>query len=127
MTSLWRKLARAFRLRCPRCGSDGIRASWFKLGERCPRCDLALDRGEADHWLGAFTINWVVGEGLAAVIAIVVLVAFWPRATPGLITGIVLALAMPVVFYPFSQTIWLAFDLHIRPLEPGDTALPRQS
>ena len=86
-----------------------------------------FDRGEADHWLGAFTINWVVGEGIAALVAVVVLVAYWPRTTPGLITGVVLALAMPIVFYPFSQTIWLAFDLHIRPSEPGDTARPRDS
>lgn len=126
MTSLWLKLTRAARLRCPRCGASGIRASWFKLCERCPHCDLALDRGEADHWLGAFTINWVVGEGLAAVIAIVVLAAFWPNTKPGLITGFALALAMPLVFYPFSQALWLAFDLHIRPSEPGDTAVPRR-
>jgi uncharacterized protein (DUF983 family) len=99
-------------------------ASWFKMEPNCKSCGLVFDRGEPDHWLGAFTINWVAGEGIAAVIAIVILVILWPNAVPGMIVGIVLAVLMPILFFPYSRTIWLAFDLHFRPVEPGDD-MPR--
>lgn len=122
MPSLGLKLARAFRLRCPRCGSGGILASRFALKKKCATCGLVLDRGEEDHWLGAFTINFVVGEGFAAVVAIVVVVMLWPRAVPGVIVGIGLAILTPVVFYPYSKTLWLALDLQFRPSEPGDVS-----
>jgi uncharacterized protein (DUF983 family) len=94
--------------------------SWLKMAPRCASCGLAFDRGEPDHWLGAFAINWVAGEGIAAVVAIVVLAVWWPNVVPGMLVGIALALLMPLLFFPFSRTIWLAFDLHFRPVEPGD-------
>lgn len=31
-----------------------------------------------------------------------------------------LAVLMPIVFYPFSRELWLAFDLYFRPNESGD-------
>lgn len=34
--------------------------------------------------------------------------------------AIALAVFMPVAFYPFSRTLWLAWDLSFRPIEPGD-------
>ena len=112
---------RALRLRCPRCGARGIFASWFKLKQRCPTCDLALDRGETeDYWLGAFAINWVVGEGIALVLALLVLLVTWPDSTAALWTGIALAVLVPVALFPFSRTVWLAVDLAARPVEPGD-------
>ena len=88
---------------------------------RCPRCDLALERGEAhDFWLGAYAINLVVAEGIAAIIAFIILWKTWPAAGPSQWVAIALAVAMPVLFYPFSRTLWLAFDLHFRPSESGD-------
>jgi uncharacterized protein (DUF983 family) len=114
-------VGRALRLRCPRCGAGGILATWLKLKPRCPSCDLALDRGESeDYWLGAFAINWVVGEGIALVVALLVLLATWPRSTLALWTGIALAVIVPVALFPFSRTVWLAVDLAARPTEPGD-------
>jgi hypothetical protein len=94
--------------------------SWFRMARHCSTCGLVFDRGEPDHWLGAFAINWVAGEGIAAVVAITILVAKWPNALPGMIVGIVLAILMPLVFFPYSRAIWLALDLQFRPSEPGD-------
>lgn len=118
---------RALRLRCPRCGSRGILASWFRLKLRCPTCDLAFDRGESeDYWLGAFAINWVVGEGIALALALLVLLVTWPNSTPALWTGIALAVLVPVALFPFSRTVWLAIDLAARPVEPGDDREKRE-
>jgi hypothetical protein len=33
------------------------------------------------------------------------------------ITGVVLAIGMPILFFPFSRTLWIAFDLAVHP--PG--------
>ncbi len=91
------------------------------MNGRCPRCDLALDRGEDhDYWLGAYAINLVIAEGIAAVAGLILLWRLWPNIVPGMVVGGVLAITMPVLFYPFSRTLWLAWDLSFRPSEAGD-------
>ena len=120
-TSFAVKVGRALRLRCPRCGARGIVKGWVSLHTRCPSCTLALGRGEdADYWLGAYAINLVVAEGMAALIAIVVLWATWPGYMPAQLTGMGLAVALPILFVPFSRALWLAWDLSFRPREEGD-------
>ena len=115
------KVGRALLLRCPRCGSGGILASWFSLRETCPTCGLVFDRGEGnDHWLGAYAINLVLAEGLAAVIALAVLWATWPKYMAAQVTGMILAVAFPILLFPYSRTLWLAWDLAFRPREEGD-------
>ena len=117
----WTKVGRALRLKCPRCGSGGILKSWFSLHDRCPTCDLAFARGEAsDYWLGAYAINLVLAESLAAVIALTVLRITWPGYLGAQITGMMLAVALPILLFPFSRTLWLAWDLSFRPREAGD-------
>ena len=36
------------------------------------------------------------------------------------ILAIVLCVTLPFAFFPFSRTLWLAWDLSFRPSEPGD-------
>ena len=88
---------------------------------RCPRCGLALERGEDhDYWLGAYAINLVVAEGFSVATALVVLWAMWPRTAIAIAVGATLAVVTPLLFYPFSRTLWLAWDLSFRPAEEGD-------
>jgi len=87
------------------------------MGETCPRCHLKLDRGEADHFIGAFTVNFVVAELLICAGALAGILLTWPDVPWealkwGLMAGIIPA---PVFFYPFARTIWLAIDLTFRP------------
>ena len=114
------KFLRAAALKCPRCGSGGLLRSWMKMRDQCPSCGLTLERGETDFWLGAYVMNMVFAEGFAVVVALVVLWATWPATVPAMAVGIALAIAAPFAFYPFSRTIWLAWDLSFRPTEPGD-------
>ena len=122
-SSVAKKFLRALALRCPRCGSGGILRSWFKMRDRCPGCGLALERGESsDFWIGAYVFNLAGGELLAIGIPIVWVIRTSPNPPWGRIQvlAIVLAVAMPLFLFPFSRTLWLAWDLSFRPFEPGD-------
>jgi uncharacterized protein (DUF983 family) len=121
--SFLRVTARAFALRCPRCGGRRIFRSWFRLGRECPTCGLALERGESeDHWFGAVAVNLVAAELLGIGIIIVWIVATWPDVpwTAVQYAGPLIMIVLPVLFYPFSRALWLAWDVYFRPGAPGD-------
>jgi uncharacterized protein (DUF983 family) len=116
-------VTRALRLRCPRCGARGIWQSWFRMKHACPTCGQVFERGEShDFFIGAYLINLVVAESSAVVVAAAMWIALGSRVSFNVLWGasMVLAVIMPVIFYPFSRELWLAFDLHFRPIEAGD-------
>jgi uncharacterized protein (DUF983 family) len=118
-----RVTARALTLRCPRCGGRGIFSTWFRLKSECPTCGLALERGEReDHWFGAVAVNLVAAEALGIGAVVVWIVATWPdvRWTALQYGGPLIMIALPVLFYPFSRALWLAWDLYFRPAASGD-------
>lgn len=94
------------------------------MAERCPRCRFRFARrAEEGSFLGAYALNLAVTEGaLAAVLFGFIIVransdsggALWPVF---LIGGLV-AVVLPLAFYPLSRTLWVAIDLAARP--PGD-------
>jgi uncharacterized protein (DUF983 family) len=115
--------ARALTLRCPRCGTRGIFRSWFRLKPECPTCGLVLERGESeDHWFGAVAVNLVAAELLGIGGIVVWIMAKWPNVpwTAIQYAGPLIMIALPVLFYPFSRALWLAWDLYLRPAAPGD-------
>ena len=116
---------RALRLRCPRCGSAGVLRSWFRLREQCATCGMSLERGESsDFWLGAYVFNLVAAEVLSITAVVIYMIIVWPnvRWTLVQVVAVILAVVTPIVFLPFSRTLWLAWDLSFRPSEPGDHA-----
>lgn len=52
---------------------------------------------------------------------VTVLIATWPEPPWDTLqySAPIEALLMPVLFYPFSKTLFLAFDLWMRPVEEG--------
>ena len=90
----------------------------------CPRCGVRVDRGEKDHWLGAYAVNLVASELIWAVSMVAVLVIMWPRVPWTFLEygGAALMIAAPFIFYPFSRTIWLALDLAFRGDRDADTS-----
>lgn len=119
MLMSWPKtLASGIAGRCPNCGSRGIFRQWLQMREHCPRCGIQFERDEG-YWTGAMGINIIV-TSLVFVFAMVV--SFWltwpdvPVARV-LIGMIILNTAFPILFYPYSKTIWTALDLIFHPLE----------
>ena len=91
------------------------------MDERCARCQLRFERVEG-HWFGPLALNTVVSFGALLVIVMGSFLASWPDAPPAWVValGIAAAVVVPLAFFPWSRTIWLALDLRVRPLEPGE-------
>ena len=122
--SVMRMIGRALLLRCPRCSSSGMFEHWLKARKQCPRCEVRLDRGEKDHWLGAYAVNLVASELIWALSMVAVLIATWPDVPWTFLEygGALLMVAAPFFFYPFSRMIWLAADLAFRGERDADTS-----
>ncbi len=114
--------ARALRLRCPACAGGPLFASWFRIRDTCPGCGLALARHEEGYYLGAMALNLFVSEALFALLLVGVAVWTWPDVPWDtiLFVSVVLMILAPVAFFPFSRTLWLAFDLLVRPVTRGE-------
>lgn len=109
---------RALRRRCPLCGGQDLFNSWFKIKLRCPQCGLASDR-VAGHWIGAVGINTVVTFALMFAVLLGTLFGTYPDLTlvPLLPVTVGIAVLVPLLFWPCSQTLWTAIDLMLRPAE----------
>lgn len=121
-------IVRAMRLRCPLCGGGPIFVTWSRLVPNCPVCGLGLERGERGYWLGAYFFNLMAVETVFSVWVPGFLWWTWPDPPWGLlqITTAVLMVIFPVFFFPYSKTLFLAFDLLVRPPSDEDFALPHE-
>ena len=121
-------LSRALRKRCPHCGGGPIFVTWSRLVPNCPVCGLGLERGEQGYWLGAYFFNLMAVETLFAVWVVGLLWWTWPSPpwTFFQISTVVLMAVSPFVFFPFSKTFFLAFDLWVRPPTEEDFVVPHE-
>ena len=106
-----RAFARGAIRRCPRCGGGRLFETWFKIRERCPRCGFRLEREEGG-FLGAMTFNYAITAVVWLAVFIVWLVVDLPDVHVLLLTIVSLAIAVvvPLLFWPFSKTLWAAVD-----------------
>jgi uncharacterized protein (DUF983 family) len=121
-TMIWRGLRR----RCARCGTKVPFVDYFHIGERCPRCGYRFVREE-----GSFTGVYLVNYSVTAVVLVTLIMGavffiaigdVQVPILPVIGAGFVIAIAVPVLFYPFAVTTWAAIDLLARPLEPDEEA-----
>jgi uncharacterized protein (DUF983 family) len=117
-------LARGLLRHCPRCGAGHLFRRWFTLVEGCPRCHYRFEREEG-HWLGAYVVNFGITEGTLAVFMVWFIFRLASSDTgggsvvPWIAGALVLGLVVPVLFYPYSKTIWTAIDLIMHKGRPG--------
>ena len=121
-----RLTARACLLRCPACGGQEVFEGWFTMRRSCPSCGLRLERGEEGYVVGAYMFNIIAAELLFAVLFLAVVVWRWPSPPWEVLEygGLVLMVLAPLLFYPFSRSLFLAFDLIFRPEADGDRDHP---
>lgn len=113
-------LRRGARRRCPRCGGGELFRTWWAIKDRCPRCGLLFAR-EPGYFTGVYLVN--LSAVLVVLFVVVMTFAVWLSEHPGaslvppMVVGGVVAVGVPIVFYPFARTIWSALDLAMTPME----------
>lgn len=122
-----RLLGRAFRLRCPSCGEGALFSGWIKLRTSCDNCGLHFERGEHDHFLGAYLLNFIIAELLVVIALVGVMLLTWPDVPWAALKWglVIMVIPAPVLTYPFSRAVWLALDLQFQPSRPGDYGAER--
>ena len=114
---------RGFTLRCARCGSGRLFKGYFTIVADCPRCGLHFER-EQGYWAGALAVNIIAVGGLFAIVFVALLIATIPKVpvVPLLIVLVPIAVLGPIVYYPFSKTVWVAIDRALlHRLDPNET------
>lgn len=77
----------------------------------CPGCGVHFER-EPGYWVGAMAMNIIAVGGLFAVVFVALLALTIPEipVAPLLAVLVPIAALGPLVFYPFSKTVWVAVD-----------------
>lgn len=119
-------LRRGLTLACGVCGQRKLFRRWhlFDMVTTCPRCGLRFERMEG-HWLGAVAVNTVVSSALVLGSLILTMVALGTGTTTWILLAICgpFGTVFPVLFDPFSRTLWTAIDLMMRPAGPHEVDL----
>jgi len=91
----------------------------------CPRCGLHFQRVPG-HWLGSWFLNVCVVQTVVVMVLIIGVATTYPDPPMLALTVLTVlgALVTPLLFFPFSRTIWCAIDLAMRPLEFDDGVAP---
>lgn len=107
LTLLWRGAT----LRCPRCGSGHLFRRYFTMKSDCPRCALHFER-EDGYWVGALAVNIAIVMAMFVVAFVAILVATVPEVPVGASLAVLVPVMVlgPIVFYPFSKTLWMFVD-----------------
>ena len=76
--------------------------------------------------MGAGCLNLIVAELVFAFGLLATVLLTWPNPpwNAMMFAGIPLMVVVPMLFFPLSRTLWIAFDLTFRPVEPHDEAAP---
>ena len=119
-------LSRALRRRCPNCGARGAFTGYWKLAPHCPNCGHRFMR-EPGYWVGAVIFNTALAIVAFLLTFGVFLLATWPDVPWDALapTAIGVSIAVPVLFYPWAQGLWMAYDLFVHPLEPEENKAGR--
>jgi uncharacterized protein (DUF983 family) len=104
-------IARALAKRCPLCGNSGVFETWSRMEHSCGRCGHVFAREEG-YWVGAIIVNLAVAETLFGILLVGTIILTLPDVPwqPLLAVALVTNAIVPVIFYPFSKTVWVAVD-----------------
>jgi uncharacterized protein (DUF983 family) len=109
-----RVLARAAKLRCPRCGTTPLFRGWFTMHETCDRCGLRFERAQG-YFVGAIYVNY----GVTASLVLAGYLLLWRYANLTLATQFAIwlpvTLLFPLWFFRYSRSFWLALEYLINP------------
>lgn len=94
------------------------------MKRNCPTCGMKFDR-DAGYGTGAMIVNTAATIGAFLIVFVAIMVATWPDVpwTTALVITIVVNTIVPIVFYPWSKTIFLGMDMAVRPLSTEESTV----
>jgi uncharacterized protein (DUF983 family) len=106
-TMIWRGLTR----RCARCGGGKLFKRYWTMVDDCPTCGLHFER-EDGFFAGALAINIIAVGGLFTIVFVLALILTVPEVPVAPLLAILVPIVVlgPIVYYPFSKTVWVAVD-----------------
>ena len=86
------------------------------MAEGCPKCGDHYVREEG-YWVGAIIVNTAAVMALFAVVFVGYILVSLPviEWLPLLLIAAVVNVLFPILFFPYSKTLWVAFDLYFNP------------
>jgi uncharacterized protein (DUF983 family) len=104
---IWRGLTR----RCARCGGGKLFKRYWTMVEDCPTCGHHFER-EDGFFAGALAINIIVTGGLFTIVFVIGLILTVPEVPVAPLLAILVPIVVltPILYYPFSKTVWVAVD-----------------
>jgi uncharacterized protein (DUF983 family) len=102
-------LARALRLRCPRCGTGRLFRKWFSMNPRCSDCGLKLERAPG-YYLGATYINYGWTAALLVVSYLVMHNGFELSNQELTVPMLLICVLVPLASFRQARGLWLALD-----------------
>jgi uncharacterized protein (DUF983 family) len=111
-------MRRAALKHCPVCNRGHLFRRWVMMADACPTCGLVFRR-EPGQWLGSWFLNVCVAQMAVTLVLIIGVASTYPNPPMWIIGAVATlsAVVVPVLFFPFSRTVWTAIDLAMRPLE----------
>lgn len=101
--------ARGALLRCPACGRGSLFRGWFRMHDACGRCGLPFTR-EQGFYLGSIYINYGVTVIVTGGLYALLVAGFGTSHETALAACLVVAVALPVVFFRHARSFLLALD-----------------
>lgn len=114
LARLGRAVARALRLRCPRCGRAPLFRGWFTMNTVCAVCDLRFERAQG-YWVGAIYVNYGVTVGIAVAGFFTLRVLAGWDAVPQLVLWVPFVTLFPLWFFRYSRSLWLGLEYALNP------------
>ena len=115
--SFLQALLNALKLRCPRCCERTVFKGPFAMNQDCAVCHLPFER-EPGYFVGAIYVNYAA----TAVVVIGGYLLLDAYAALSITTQIVLwgavSVALPLLFFRYSKSLWLSLDHYINPEAP---------
>lgn len=91
------------------------------MREHCIRCGLRFER-EPGYWVGAVIINTTAIFATFLVVFGGMVLITYPDVPWSLVLAVTLVanIAIPILFYPISKSLWSGMELSWHPLEPHE-------
>ena len=101
-------LKRGILNKCPRCGVGAILKSLFVRHHNCPHCRMDFTR-ESGFYSGAMAINYAIVCVFYLLPLLLIWGLGWLSGRPTIILSFLGSAVIPILFYRYSQFLWLGF------------------